>query len=230
MLTESVFAFLQENLLRGCHHRTQQTSRRHTMKYTRACYLRLNHISHVTTAWTVCHVGKRVASLLSLYPPSPSVDWIWLSCFVAAFTARLEDVVAMGRKMWIPLTSRTLDARRGAPPNNWLVRYDTPLVCAPSQQLHHITTREERSTQHESLRVHRRLINKEVSDLRKVPTRDGDSKSAPLTAEELVIALKHLESGKSPGLDSVSQGFILHDASAVKSWLCDFFICCMRQL
>jgi len=49
-----------------------------------------------------------------------------------------------------------------------------------------------------------------------------------IKSEELVTALNHLEPVKSRGLDSMA--FILQTRSAFKSWLCDFFASCMRQV
>jgi len=48
-----------------------------------------------------------------------------------------------------------------------------------------------------------RLVNKEGCDLWKVPTHDVDGISGPFTLWELANALKNLEPGKSPGLDSI---------------------------
>jgi len=42
-----------------------------------------------------------------------------------------------------------------------------------------------------------RLVNKEVSDLRKVQTHDGGSISGPFTPEEVANTLNHLELGIS---------------------------------
>ena len=48
--------------------------------------------------------------------------------------------------------------------------------------------------------------------------------------EELAATLKHLEPGKSPGLDSILLEFIVHAGLALKSWSCDFLTSCMHQL
>jgi len=60
-LIGSAFAFLQVNPLRDCYLRTQQTSRTHTKNYVRACYLRLNNVSHMAVARTMCLVGIKSA-------------------------------------------------------------------------------------------------------------------------------------------------------------------------
>ena len=57
----SVFFFLQENPLRDCHLRTQQTLRRRTRNYVRACYLRPNSVSPLAVARNICHVGTKSA-------------------------------------------------------------------------------------------------------------------------------------------------------------------------
>jgi len=75
-----------------------------------------------------------------------------------------------------------------------------------------------------------RLVNKELSDLWKIPTPEDHSISEPFRPEEFDAALRCLKPGKSPGLDSIFQEFILHAGSALKSWFCDFLNSCMRQL
>ena len=69
-----------------------------------------------------------------------------------------------------------------------------------------------------------RLVNKQLSDLWKIPTPEGHSISEPFRPEEFAAALRRLKPGKSPGLDSIFPEFILHAGSAVKSWFCDFLI------
>jgi len=49
-----------------------------------------------------------------------------------------------------------------------------------------------------------RLVNKELSDVWKLATPEGDSISEPFRPEELGAALRRLEPGKSPGLNSIS--------------------------
>jgi len=75
-----------------------------------------------------------------------------------------------------------------------------------------------------------RLVNKQLSDLWKIPTSEDHSISEPFRSEELAAALRRLKPGKSPGLDSIFPEFILHAVSALKSWFCDFLTSCMRQL
>jgi len=48
-----------------------------------------------------------------------------------------------------------------------------------------------------------RLVNKELSDLWKIPTPEGHNISEPFRLEELAAALRRLKPGKSPGLDSI---------------------------
>ena len=62
-----------------------------------------------------------------------------------------------------------------------------------------------------------RLINKELSDLWKIPTLEGHSISEPFRLEELAAALRRLKPGKSPGLGSLFREVILHVGSAPKS-------------
>jgi len=75
-----------------------------------------------------------------------------------------------------------------------------------------------------------RLVNKELSDLWKIPTPKGHSISEPFRPEKLAAALRRLKPGKSPRLDTTFPEFILHTGSALKSWFCDFLSSCMRQL
>jgi len=83
-----------------------------------------------------------------------------------------------------------------------------------------------KTSDHESTR----LVNKELSDLGKIPTPKGHSISEPFRPEEFAAALRRLKPGKSPGLDSIFPEFIRHAGSAVKYWFCDFLNSCMRQL
>jgi len=75
-----------------------------------------------------------------------------------------------------------------------------------------------------------RFVNKQLSDLWKIPTPEDHSISEPFRPEEFAAALRRLKPGKFPGLDSIFPEFILHAGSALKSWLCDFLSSCMRQL
>jgi len=75
-----------------------------------------------------------------------------------------------------------------------------------------------------------RLVNKQLSDLWKIPTPEGHSISEPFRPEELSAALRHLKPGNTEGLDSIFPEFILLAGSALKSWFCDFLTSCMRQL
>jgi len=75
-----------------------------------------------------------------------------------------------------------------------------------------------------------RLVNKQLSNLWKIPTPEGHSISEPFRLEEFAAALRCLKPGKSPGLDSIFPEFILHAGSALKSWFYDFLNSCMRQL
>jgi len=75
-----------------------------------------------------------------------------------------------------------------------------------------------------------RLVNKELSDLCKIPAPEGHSTSEPLRPEELSAALRRLKPGKSQVLDSIFPEFIHHARSALKFWFCNFHNSCMRQL
>ena len=75
-----------------------------------------------------------------------------------------------------------------------------------------------------------RLVNKELSDLWKIPTPEAHIVSEPFRTEEFAAALRRLKPGKSLGLDLIFPEFILHAVSALKYWFCDFLNSCMRQL
>jgi len=55
-----------------------------------------------------------------------------------------------------------------------------------------------------------RLVNKQLSDLWKIPTPEGHSISEPFRPEKFAAALRRLNPGKSPGLCSIFPEFILH--------------------
>jgi len=75
-----------------------------------------------------------------------------------------------------------------------------------------------------------RLVNKQPSDLWKIPKPEGHSVSKPFRPEEFAAALRPLKPRKSPGLDSIFLEFTLHAGSALKSWFCYFFNSCMLQV
>jgi len=100
-----------------------------------------------------------------------------------------------------------------------------PLVS----KLHRLATREQKGMQNWEPRVHQ-APNKELSDLWKVPTREGYSISDPFKPGELAAALGRMKPEKSPGLGSILPEFILHAGLALKSWFCDFLTSCMHQL
>jgi len=75
-----------------------------------------------------------------------------------------------------------------------------------------------------------RLVNKELSDISKIPTPEGYSIFGPFWPEEVAATLRRLKPGKTPGLDSIFPEFILHAGSALKSCFCDFLSSWMRQL
>ena len=132
-----------------------------------------------------------------------------------------------GRKLSTPSTSRFLATRHGEQSTNLLEGVDAPLACATSRQIpspH--KNRAHRTGGHESTR----LINKQLSNLWKIPIPKGHSISEPLRLEEFATALKFLKPENSSGLDSIFPEFILHAGSALKSWFCDLLTSCMRQL
>jgi len=75
-----------------------------------------------------------------------------------------------------------------------------------------------------------RFVNKQLSDLWKIPRTEGHSISESFRPEEFAAALRRLKPGNSPGLDSIFSEFILHAGSALKSWFSNFLTSCMGQL
>jgi len=73
---------------------------------------------------------------------------------------------------------------------------------APPGKLHHLATCKEWGTQDWDHKF-TRLVNKQLSDLWKIPTPECHSISEPFRPEELAAALKHLKQRKSLGLDSI---------------------------
>ena len=135
-----------------------------------------------------------------------------------------------GRKLSTPSTSRTPAARCGEQSTNLLAglgrffRVCPVLANSIASQL--VKNGAHKTSDHETTR----LVNKQLSDLWKIPTPEGHSISEPFRPEEFAAALRCLKPGKSPGLDSIFQEFILHAGSALKSWFCDFLNSCIRQL
>jgi len=137
-----------------------------------------------------------------------------------------------GKKLSISSTSRTPPARRGNAINKLTgrsIRGRSSRLCPVSansiaSQL--VKNGAHKTRSHESTR----LINKELSDLWKVPTTEGNSISGPFAPEDPAAALRCLKSGKSPGMDSIFPEFIFNAGSALKSWFCDFLTSCMCQV
>ena len=64
--------------------------------------------------------------------------------------------------------------------------------------------------------VSTRFVNKELSDLWKIPATVGHTIVEPFRPEMFAAALRRLKPGESPGLDSIFWKFILHAESALK--------------
>jgi len=135
-----------------------------------------------------------------------------------------------GRKLSTSSTPRTPAARRGEPSTNILAGLDAPPACAPSRQI--LSPRNWGRTGHTRLATMSQpwFVNKQLSDLLKIPAPEGHCISEPFRQEEFATALRRLKPGKSPVLDSNFLEFILLAGLALKSWFCDSLISCMRQL
>ena len=67
-------------------------------------------------------------------------------------------------------------------------------------------------------RVSSRLVNKDLTDLRKIRTSEGHCISEPFRPEEISSAIRRLKPGKSPELHSIFPEI------ALRSWFCDFSV------
>jgi len=143
------FCLLQDNPLRDRHLRKQKTPKRHTRNYARTCCLRLNNLSHLTVARTVCHAGQSVRDPSSLLPPSPSGNDT-----DRAASSLLSPLDQKRQERWkgasFPSISRTPAVRYGAPSITLSAGLDTP----PLSKFHRLANREERDTQDREPRVH----------------------------------------------------------------------------
>jgi len=198
--------------------------------FARAYFLWLNNVSHVAVGRTMCHAGTKSArpsiaplsapqwGLTLTEPPRPySLD----------YNRRNRTD---GRKLSTPSSSRTPSAKHGEQSTNSLAGLDAPLPCAPSRP-NSIASQLVKNGAHKTGGCKSiRLVNKQLSDLWKIPAPEGHSISEPYRLEELAAALGRLKPGKSPGLDSIFTEFILHIGSALKFWFCDFLTSCMRLL
>jgi len=224
----SAFSFSQENPLRDCHLRTKQTLRKHATNYcesllfaAKQCIPRGRRKNCVPCWDKVCETLHR---FFLKAPVGTDSDRIASSYFHGSTINHRSD----GRKLSISLTSRTPAARRAASSINSLADLDTPLACAPCQQI---------PSPHNLWRMgHTRpraasppgSPNKELSDPWKNPTSDGYSISGP--ARGACCWPQVPESREISWSGSISLEFILHVGSALKSWFCDFLTSCMRQI
>ena len=127
-----------------------------------------------------------------------------------------------GRKLSIPSTSRTLAERCVEPSTNLLAGLDAPFTSAPFRKIKSPRNSLRNGAHRTGASQPNRLVNKELSDIWKIPTPEGHSISDPFRPEEFAAAFRRLKPGKSPGLDSIFPEFILHARSALMSWFCDF--------
>jgi len=130
-LVGSAFAFSQVNPLRDNHLRTHQILSGHTRIFARACYPRINNVSHVAVARTMYHVATK--SVRSSIAPSSELHW-GLTLIELLRPYFLGQNRSDGRKLSIPSPSHTPAAWHGAPSMNSLAGLDAPPVYAPSQQ------------------------------------------------------------------------------------------------
>ena len=84
--------------LRDCHLRTQQTLRRHTRNFVRACYFRPKKVSHMTVAKTMCHVRSKSARPSIV--PSSETQWGLGTDSNRAGSSQLSRIGQTKRKRW----------------------------------------------------------------------------------------------------------------------------------
>jgi len=214
------------NPLRDCHLRTYQILRRHTRIFARAYYLQPKNVSHMAVGRTMCHVGTKSTS--PSIAPSSEPQWglnlieplrpYYLDLHRSRSDGRNSiDFSHSSRRAWRTINKLTSRSRRSS-------RLCPVTANSIASQL--VKNGAHRTGGREPTR----LVNKQMSDLWKIPTPEGHSISEPFRPEELVADLRRLKPGKSPGLDSIFPEFILHAGSALKSWFCDFLSSCMCQL
>ena len=120
-------------------------------------------------------------------------------------SCQLHRLLALSRKAWRAikkLTGRSRRSSRLCP------------VCANFIATQLVKKGAQRTGGRESTR----LVNKQLSDLWKIPPPVGHSISEPFRPEEFAAALRRLKSGKSPGLHSIFAEFILHPGTRSPCW------------
>ena len=125
-----------------------------------------------------------------------------------------------GEKLSIPLTSRTLIAKRGVPSTNLLAGLDAPLACALSQQT---------PSPHNLWRTGPGATSLPGLSTRSCPTHGRSQYLWPFQARG-ACCCPQVPEGKPLGLDSIFPEFILHAGSALKSGFCGFLTSCMHQI
>ena len=218
----------QVNPSRDCHLRTRQILRGHTRISARAYFLRQNNVSHVAAGRTMCHAGTKSVrpSIAPLSDPQWGLPLTEPPCLSRLQQKKQEQwekaVNSIGFshsscKAWRTINKHT--GRSGCSTRLCLVSANSIALQLVKNGAHKTGDREPT-----------RLVNKELSNLWKIPTPEGHSISKTLRVKEFAAALRRLKSGKSPGLDSIFREFILHARSALKSWFSDFLNSCMCQL
>jgi len=175
-------------------------------------------------------LGQRVRDPLLLLHQSTSGDWLWQSRFVPSISARAEEAGAMGGScQFHRLVTRNLP--QGVETNQQ-THWQVWTLLSPVPRLgkfHRLATREERGTQGRRLRVYQVRQQAAVRSMEDSNTW-GSQYLRTFRSEELDAAIRRLKPEKSPGWDYIFPEFILHAVSALKSWFCNFFTSCIRQL
>ena len=215
---------------RDCHLRTHQTLRGHTKIFCKSllsaakqCIPRGRRKNYVPCWCKECETLYRSFTRAPVGTDSDRTASVLLSRLQQKKQERWEEAVNSidfshsSRKVWRTINKRT--GRSGCSSRLWSVSANSIVLQLVKNGTHRTEDRE--ST---------RLLNKELSDLWKIPTPQGHRISEPFRSEELSTAFRRLKPGKSLGSDSNFPERIQHAGSPHKSWFCNFLTSCMRQL
>ena len=148
-------------------------------------YLQLSNASHVVITRTMCHAGTKSVRPFIAPSSEPHCVLTLIELFYPFFHSSNRGSRIDGTKLSIPSTSRTPAARCGPPSINLLAGLDAPLAYAPLPhvcKLYCLATHENGGTQEWKPRT-----NKELSDLWKVPTPQGNSISGPFSQRSFLL-------------------------------------------
>ena len=172
----------------------------------RAYFLQPNNVSHVAAGRTMCHAGTECETLYRSFTRAPvgtDSDKAGSSLLsgLGQKQERWEEAInsidfSHSHKAW--RTTNKLTGRSGRSFHQCPVSTNSIASQLMKNGAHKTGDHNHKST---------RLVNKELSDLWKIPTPEGYNISEPFRPEELAVPLRRLKPGKSPGLDSIFPEF-----------------------